>query len=301
MTTATAFVAPSGSSLWLMAARPRTVTLSMVPVAVGTALAWAETGRVHWPAAVAALVGAVFIQIGTNLHNDAADFERGGDGPRRLGPRRVTAEGLLSAVQVKRGAATCFGLAALAGLYLVAAGGWPILALGLLSILSGWAYTGGPLPIAYTPLGELFVLAFFGLGAVAGTYWLHVGAVSEAAVVGGVAVGLFASAVLLVNNHRDAESDASVGRRTLALLAGPRLSGWLYGLLMLTPFALLPPLGGLLPQGHPALAFAALPLALWMAHRFAREPMGRGFNLILGRTAQVQLAFGLLLCGGLLL
>ena len=142
-------------SSWLMAARPRTLSLSITPVAVGTALAWAVARHVHWPAVLAALVGSMCIQIGTNLHNDAVDSERGGDGPDRVGPPRVTALGLLDAASVKRGAAVCFGTAALMGLYLIAVGGWPILLLGVLSILAGWAYTGGPLPIAYTPLGEL--------------------------------------------------------------------------------------------------------------------------------------------------
>src|SRR5664280_2736099 len=161
-------------SSWIMAARPPTLRLSDPTVAVGAALAWAVAGRVHGPAVLAALVGSMCIQLGTNLHNDAVDSERGGDGPDRIGPPRVTASGLLSAGNVKRGAAACFGLAALMGLYLIFVGGWPILLLGVLSILSGWAYTGGPLPIAYTPLGELFVVAFFGVGAVCGLSLIHI-------------------------------------------------------------------------------------------------------------------------------
>jgi len=131
-----------------MGARPRTLTLSMIPVAVGAALAWAVDGKIQGLAVLAALVGSMFIQLGTNLHNDATDSERGGDGPDRVGPPRVTASGLLNGSIVKRGAAACFALAALMGLYLVFVGGRPILLLGVLSILSGWAYTGGPLPIA---------------------------------------------------------------------------------------------------------------------------------------------------------
>ena len=158
-----------------MAARPRTLSLSITPVVVGTALAYATEGRLHWPAMLAALTASMLIQIATNLHNDAADFQRGGDGPDRIGPPRVTAFGLLAGSTVNRAAYACFALAALIGCYLIWVGGWPIFLLGVLSILSGWAYTGGPFPIAYTPLGELFVIVFFGLGAVGGTYWLCTG------------------------------------------------------------------------------------------------------------------------------
>jgi 1,4-dihydroxy-2-naphthoate octaprenyltransferase len=284
-----------------MAARPRTLTLSAVPVAVATALAWSETGQVQWPATAAALVGALFIQIGTNLHNDAADFERGADGPQRIGPRRVTAEGLLTAAQVKRGAAVSFGVAAVAGLLLIYIGGWPILALGLCSILAGWGYTGGPRPIAYTPLGEVFVLAFFGLGAVLGTYWLDCGRISPAALTVGVGIGLFASAVLLVNNHRDSEDDARNGRHTLAMLAGAGLTPSLYAAFLLVPFALLPLIDHLVPGHHAWIALAMLPVAFRLQARFRREPKGPGFNIILARTAQVQLGYGVLLGLGLLL
>ena len=158
-----------------MAGRPRTLTLSVTPVLVGAALAGAVEGNLHWPAVLAALAGSVFIQLGTNIHNDAADFERGGDRRDRIGPPRVTASGLLTATAVKRGAIVCFAIAALMGVYLVFVGGWPILMLGLLCIASGWGYTGGPFPIAYTPLGEVFVVAFFGVGAVSGTYFLCTG------------------------------------------------------------------------------------------------------------------------------
>jgi 1,4-dihydroxy-2-naphthoate polyprenyltransferase len=288
-------------STWIMAARVRTLSLSMTPVAVGAALAWAAEGQVRWLAIVVALVGSMSIQIGTNLHNDAVDSERGGDGPDRVGPPRVTAAGLLNGGSVKRGAAACFAVATLTGLYLAFVGGWPILLLGILSILSGWAYTGGPLPVAYTPLGELFVLAFFGVGAVCGTYWLCAGRLGYAAVVGGLAIGLFAAAVLMVNNHRDAAADARSGRKTLAIKIGPDVAVWVYAGLMLIPFAMLPLLGNSLPRGHVWPTLPALPPALALIYRFAREPPGRGFNRILAQTAQVQLMFGLLLCLGLVL
>jgi len=287
-------------STWIMAARPRTLSLSLTPVAVGASLAFAGYGELRWPAVVVAALAAALIQIGTNLHNDAADSVRGGDGPGRIGPRRVTAAGLVSAKAVERAALLCFAGAAVAGLYLVGVGGWPILLLGLLSILSGWAYTGGPLPIAYTPLGEIFVLAFFGLGGVCGTFWLAAGRLDAAAGIGGLCLGLFAAAVLLVNNYRDAAEDRKAGRHTLAMALGRRGSGALYAGLMLGPFALLAALAPL-AGAHVWLALAAAPLAGGVIWRFWREPVGEKFNAILAQTAQVQAVFALLLCLGLLL
>ena len=192
-------------------------------------------------------------------------------------------------------------VAALMGLYLVSVGGWPILLLGVLSILSGWAYTGGPLPIAYTPLGELFVIAFFGVGAVGGTYWLCTAYLGAAALEAGLALGLLTGAVLLVNNYRDVEADTRVGRRTLAIMAGPQGTAWIYAGLMLLPFTLLLPIGHSLPRGHVWPALAALPLVLALIYRFTHEPHGRGFNRILIWTVQLQCLFGLLLGVGLIL
>ena len=156
-------------SAWVVAARPRTLSLSTAPVILGAALACAVQEQIDWYAVSAAFIASAFIQLGTNLHNDAADFRRGGDGPDRVGPPRATASGVLDGVAVNSAAFGCFAVAALLGIYLIWLGGWPIFWLGVASILSGWAYTGGPVPIAYTPLGEAFVVAFFGLGAVAGT------------------------------------------------------------------------------------------------------------------------------------
>ncbi len=185
------------------------------------------------------------------------------------------------------------------GLYLIAVGGWPILLLGVLSIAAGWAYTGGPWPIAYTPLGELFVIAFFGVGAVGGTYWLCTGTLGAAALAAGLALGLLAGAVLLVNNFRDVEADARVGRRTLAIVAGPRGTAWIYAGMLLLPFALLWPIARNLPHGHVWPALLAMPWALLLIYRFRREPPGRGFNRILVWTVQVQVLFSLLLGLGL--
>ena len=203
-------------------------------------------------AILAALVASALIQLGTNLHNDAADSRRGGDGPDRVGPPRATA--LAAGRAVDPGHGCSFAVAALLGAYLIWVGGWPIFLLGVLSILSGWAYTGGPLPIAYTPLGELFVVAFFGLGAVCGTYWLCTETIAPAAIEAGLAVGCLTGAVLLVNNHRDAEADARVGRRTGDRGRPGRDRLDLCGA-DADPFALLVPIAQALPAGRvwPAL------------------------------------------------
>jgi 1,4-dihydroxy-2-naphthoate octaprenyltransferase len=286
-------------SPWILATRPRTLSLSTMPVLVGGTLAWAVEGHLHWPALLFALAGSILIQLGTNLHNDATGLRRGGDGADRFGPRRATASGLLEGGPVNATALACFAAAALIGCYLVWVGGWPIFLLGVAAILSGWAYNGGPLPVAYTPLGELFVLVFFGLGAVCGTYWLCTGDLNAIAVEASLAVGFFAAAVLLVNNKRDVKADARVGRCTLAIFAGPRLTNWIYAGFVLAPFALLVPIGLQLPRGHIWPAFVSLPVVAFLISEFVRERDERGLNRVLGQTVQTQMLFALLLCVGL--
>ena len=233
--------APMRSKLasWLIAIRPHTLTLTVAPVLVGTALAWHQTGHIHGLAVAVALLGGLLIQAATNLYNDAADCVLGNDGGDRLGPPRCVASGIFTARQVKRAALLLFFIAALAGLYLVHIGGIPILVLGVLSILSGWGYSGGPRPIAYGPFGELFVIVFFGLGAVGGTCWLAGGLIGAETMLAGLAIGAFASAVLLVNNYRDVACDTRAGRRTLSIVAGASWSKRLYALFMALPFILL--------------------------------------------------------------
>jgi 1,4-dihydroxy-2-naphthoate octaprenyltransferase len=284
---------------WLLAARPKTLSVAVVPVLVGSALAAAQGGGLSWSVLLAALAAAVLIQAGTNLYNDAGDFERGADDhATRLGPLRVTAAGLLAAAAVRRGAYAAFAAAFALGLYLVAVGGWPILALGLAAIAAGLAYTGGPRPIAYGALGELFVLAFFGLAAVVGTYYLHAGGVTAAAWAAGLVVGLPAAAVLVVNNYRDLENDRRAGKHTLAVRIGRPASRWEYAALMLGPFVLLPLLG--LPLPYILLPYLALPAAVALIRRLAREPIGPGLNRLLAATALWQLLLGALLCAALI-
>ena len=281
------------STAWFLACRPKTLTVSLSPVLVGTAAAWHDRGAVLWLPLLAAAFGAAFIQIGTNLFNDVGDFLRGTDTAERLGPRRATAEGWLTPPMVKAGAWLSFALAFLCGIYLVGHGGWPIVAIGLASLASGWAYTGGPKPIAYGPLGELFVFIFFGLVAVGGSYYLQTLSLAPGALLVAGLVGSHAAAVITVNNYRDRDGDATSGKKTLAVRLGHPATRRIYAAEMLAPYALLPALAGL---GWPAaLPLLSLPLALWLIRRFQRTAPGPVFNDILAATAGLQLVFALLL------
>ncbi len=281
------------STAWFLACRPKTLSVSLSPVVVGSAIAWHEHGRLLWLPLLAAALGAALIQIGTNLFNDAGDFLRGTDTPGRAGPRRATAEGWLSPRAVQAGAWLAFALAFLCGIYLVGRGGWPIVAVGLASLAAGWAYTGGPRPIAYGPLGEVFVFLFFGLIAVGGSYYLQALGLSATTLLAAALVGLHAAAVITVNNHRDRDGDAANGKNTLAVRLGRPATRWLYTAEVLAPYVLLPLLAGL---GWPALLpLLSLPLALRLIGRFHRETPGPAFNGILAATAGLQLVFALLL------
>ncbi len=290
-------------SYWITAIRPKTLTIAIVPVLVGSALAWVRAGNLNWAVIAAALSGAALIQVGTNLHNDAADYERGADDrTTRLGPPRVTSEGWLSADQVRRAALISFSLAGLIGGYLIWVGGWPILAVGIASIAAGLAYTGGPRPIAYSALGEFFVFLFFGLVAVAGSYYLQTGELTWSASLAGVLVGMPAAAVLVVNNYRDLDNDRRAGKNTLAVRIGRRASQTEYALLMLLPFILLPFLSLVNGSGWwLGLPVLVLPWAMTLVRRFRLEPPGPVFNHLLASTAKFQLGFGLLLCAGVLI
>lgn len=291
---------PRGLRLWWQAVRPRTLSIAAVPVVVGSVLAWAEGAPVAWLAFAAALIAALLIQAGTNLHNDAADFEAGNDRADRIGPTRITAAGWASPAQVRRAAYTAFALAMVAGLYLVARGGWVILAMGLASLAAGYAYSGGPRPISHTALGEIFVLVFFGLIAVAGSHFLQAGGYSPLGLIGGAALGALAAAVLMVNNYRDLETDVAAGRRTLAATLGRPAARRVFAGLVLLPFVLLFWLWQLLPA-HPALLLALLaaPSCLNLVRRLARAHSGPELNALLADTARAQVLFGFLFALGL--
>ncbi len=287
------------STAWFLACRPKTLSISLSPVLVGTAVAWHDSATLLWLPLLAAALGAAFIQIGTNLFNDVGDFLRGTDTPERLGPKRATAEGWLTTNKVKAGAWLSFALAFLCGIYLVAHGGWPIVAIGLASLAAGGAYTGGPKPIAYGPLGEIFVFFFFGIVAVGGSYYLQTLTLSPIALIAATLVGVHAAAVITVNNYRDLDGDAKSGKNTLAVRLGRPAIRRLYSAEMLVPYALLPLLHNL--GWLATLPLLSLPLALKLIRRFHREAPGPVFNDILAATAGLQLAFAILLTSSLII
>jgi 1,4-dihydroxy-2-naphthoate octaprenyltransferase len=284
---------PLSSHHWLLAIRPKTLTLAIVPVAMGAAISDVEFGLLQWPPLLAILLAALLIQVGTNLYNDAGDALRGADGPQRLGPQRVVASGWLSVAAVQRAAVGSFSAALLLGLYLVQLGGWPVVLIGLLSVAAGVGYTAGRTPIAYTFLGELFVFLFFGVIAVSGTVWILSQQWSAAALWAGSAVGLIAAAVLVVNNYRDIDTDRPAGKHTLAVYLGRQWTRHLYLLLLLLPFVLLLAVVDLLQR--PQLLWSVwllLPYALYLGWSVYRTPHGVQLNRLLVQTAQLQLLFG---------
>jgi 1,4-dihydroxy-2-naphthoate polyprenyltransferase len=289
--------------IWLMAARPRTLPAAVAPVLVGTALAATE-GTFKWLTFVAAMLGALFIQVGTNLSNDYSDARRGADAEDRLGPVRVTAGGLVPPRQVLIATYVAFGVAVLAGVYLIAVAGWELLAIGVASILAGVLYTGGPRPYGYEGLGEVFVFLFFGVVAVAGSYFAQVERLEWEAFALAVPVGLLASAILVVNNVRDLETDRRAGKRTLAVRLGRSRTRGLYAAMVYVAF-----LGVPVPWLASAdsigpwvmLSWLALPLAVPVVRIVRNRTDGPSLNGALARTGQLQLAFCVLLSAGLLL
>jgi 1,4-dihydroxy-2-naphthoate octaprenyltransferase len=299
---------PSSARIWLSVLRPRTLPAAVVPVGVGTALCKA-LGEVVWGRAALCALCALLIQIGTNLFNDYADFKRGADTAARLGPARATQRGWLTPAQVKGAAIKVFAAAALAGVYLVAVGGWPVLCIGLCSIAMGFAYTGGPYPLAYNGLGEVFVFLFFGLVAVGGTFYVQALQAPPACFVAGAAVGLLAAAILVVNNLRDLNTDALVAKRTLAVRLGPTATRVQYVAMLSVAYLLViyqsVALGsaGHGSLGHPAgwlLPLWSLPLAVWLGGAICQRE-GAELNALLGRTALLELLFGALLSVGVCL
>ena len=286
--------------IWLMAARPRTLPAAVAPVLVGTALA--ATGGTFKPLTfVAALVGALFIQVGTNLSNDYSDARRGADTEDRLGPVRVTAGGLVPPRQVLIATYVAFLMAVLAGVYLIATAGWELLLVGAASILAGVLYTGGPRPYGYEGLGEVFVFLFFGVVAVTGSYFAQVEALDWEALLLAVPVGLLASAILVVNNVRDLETDRRAGKRTLAVRLGRERARGLFAAMVAGAFltAPLPWLLGSL-SFWVLLSWLALPLALPVVRVVRTRRDGPALNAALAATGRLQLAFCVLLSAGLL-
>jgi 1,4-dihydroxy-2-naphthoate octaprenyltransferase len=299
----TTLEAPGGSSavrIWVMAARVRTLPAAIAPVLVGTSLALGG-GRFDPIAFVAALLGAIFIQVGTNLSNDYSDARRGADTEDRLGPVRVTAGGLVPPRQVLLATYVTFGLAVLCGIYLVAVAGWGLIAVGAASILAGVLYTGGPRPYGYEGLGELFVFLFFGIVAVTGSYYVQVQHLPWQAFACAVPVGLLASAILVVNNVRDIDTDRRAGKRTLAVRLGRERTRVLYTAMLAIAFLTAPvtwPFGSM--SAWLLLPWASLPLALSLIRVVRTRLDGPSLNGALARTGQLQLLFCLLFSAGIL-
>jgi len=269
-------------ALWAIAARFKTLSLSQVPVLAASALA-AQAGLWRLDVMLAAMIGAGAIQLGTNLWNDASDGERGVDAPDRLGPPRMTALGLLDAPAVRRGAAGAFGLATLAGLWLLVVGGWPVVAIGLVSLALGYLYSMGPQPLSGLPFGEILVILFFGVVATSGTGWLMgLDPLAPRLLLVGLMIGLPAASVLMLNNHRDRVQDIRAGRRTLAILLGQTGARMIYALGLFGALALgaalTPSLWLIFPGG----------LALWLSVAIWRWPVSARLNRLLGQTALFQ-------------
>jgi 1,4-dihydroxy-2-naphthoate octaprenyltransferase len=284
-----------------MAARIRTLPAAIAPVLVGTALAgWQHV--FHPLRFVAALIGAIFIQVGTNLSNDYSDARRGADAEDRLGPVRVTAGGLVPPRQVLIATYVSFGVAVLAGVYLVAVAGWQLLLVGAASILAGVLYTGGPKPYGYEGLGELFVFLFFGIVAVAGSYFVQVKHLDWKAFALAVPVGLLASAILVVNNFRDSDSDRRAGKRTLAVRLGRQRTRTMFAVIVYGAF-LLAPVTWVFGPMKPwvLLPWLTLPLAAQIVREVRNRTDGPSLNQALAHTGMLQLAFCTLLSAGLLL
>jgi 1,4-dihydroxy-2-naphthoate octaprenyltransferase len=283
---------------WLLASRPKTLPAASVPVLVGTAVA-IQYGRFVPGPALAALVGALLIQIGANLANDVFDFKKGADTAERLGPTRVTQAGLLTPRQVFSGMTAVFAVAVAIGSYLVAMGGWPIVAIGIASILSAIAYTGGPFPLGYHGLGDVFVFLFFGLVAVCGTFYVQALTLAPAVWWAAVPIGLLATAILVVNNLRDIETDRKAGKRTLAVRLGRNGVIAEYGLLVVASY-LVPLAMIVLGLASPwvMLPWLSLPLAIGLWKR-VRILEGKPLNQVLADTARLELVFGVLFAVGL--
>ena len=282
---------------WLLASRPKTLTAAVVPVVVGTGLALGQGMAVLWPA-LAALAGAMLIQIGTNLTNDYYDFRKGADTHERVGPTRVTQSGLIAPQTVLAAGAGCFALATLVGVALVARGGWPFVVIGLASILAGWAYTGGPYPLGYHGLGDLFVMAFFGLVAVPGTFYAQALQLVPGVWPAAVAVGATGTMILVVNNLRDLETDARAGKQTLVVRFGRAFGRAEYVALLMVALAMPLTMLALGWARWPVLlALLATPLA-WPPLSRVLRTTGAALNPALGTTARFQAAFGLLLSLG---
>jgi 1,4-dihydroxy-2-naphthoate polyprenyltransferase len=285
---------PSSLHAWVLAARPKTLWAGVAPVIIGIAMA-VEAGAFHWPSALAALVGALLIQIGTNFANDYYDWAKGTDTAARIGPTRATQSGLIAPRTMKVAMILTFALVFIPGAYILYRGGWPFLAIGVVSIVCGILYTGGPYPLGYVGLGDLFVLIFFGPVAVGGTYYLQALNLPSYVIVAGLAPGFFSVAILTVNNLRDIAGDQAAGKKTLAVRFGARFARAEY-LLSLLIACIGIPLYLALTQGRywTLLSAATLLLAVPSIRTVYRQSDGAALNATLAATGMLLLVFSLL-------
>lgn len=285
---------------WLLALRPKTLSAAAAPIVVATGVVIFENENVRPWTAVLALLASFFIQIATNLFNDALDFEKGADSETRQGPLRVTQSGMLSARTVKIGGAVFFALAAICGVPLVIAGGWPIAVIGIVSIVCGYLYTGGPFPLAYRGLGDLFVLIFFGFVAILGMAYLHSGKWLSTAWLAGFQVGCLATALIAINNLRDRSEDAKVNKKTLAVRLGERASKIEIVLLLVAPAIagiVWWQMGALNPFIYP---LTSLVISIPLCRDILKTTPGPRYNVFLARAAAHQMIFAFLLTVGLI-
>ena len=286
---------------WLLAARPKTLPASISPVLVGSALALRE-GQFDVAVFLATLAAAVLLQIGANYSNDVFDYLKGAD-KARVGPTRVTQSGMVTPRQMMIATGVVFGLAALLGLYLVSVGGWPILLIGLVSIVCAVAYTAGPFPLAYRGLGDVFAFVFFGVVAVMGAYFLQTQQFTWMSFIASLPNALFATCIIITNNLRDIDTDRAAGKHTLAVRIGERATRIEYITMMVIAF--LVPLAlrllGLAQGWGWLLPWAAAPIAFVLARDLWQTPRGPALNPLLGRTAQMNLLFSVLFSISLLL
>lgn len=273
--------------LLFIAARVKTLGLSLAPVLAGTWLA-AQSGGWQLSVMITAMVAAAAIQIGTNLWNDAADGGRGTDGPDRLGPPRMTGLGLLDAGLVRRAAIAAFGIATLSGLYLAMIGGWSIVLVGIVSLALGYFYSMGPYPLSHSPLGEVLVIVFFGVIAVSGTVYLHGQKITADVLMIGIITGLPAAAVLLINNHRDRDLDQIAGRRTLAIVIGQGATRALYGFFLMAALS-----GAVLISVNSILGgmffIPVTVLSIILLAGMLKTPVSAGLNRLIAGTVAYQI------------
>ncbi|MFN3560550.1 MAG: 1,4-dihydroxy-2-naphthoate polyprenyltransferase [Chloroherpetonaceae bacterium] len=284
---------------WLLVTKPRTLTAAIVPVMLGSSLAYAD-GTVDWLSTTIALICSLLIQIATNIINDLYDFRKGADNEKRLGAKKALTAGLLTEKQLVRAIVIVMLTAFLLGLILVWRAGWVILAIGLASLFFAWAYTGGKYSLAYLGLGDVFVFLFFGLAAVCGTYYLHHHSFSLSSVVVATGAGAIATNILGVNNLRDIPTDREVGKRTLAVRFGEAFARQMYYWLMFISYTM-PFVLALMGYGYaPLLALLSLPFA-FKQWRIVAIERGKALNPALGGTAQLLFIYGVLLSVGLIL